>query len=850
MNIDQLSEKNLKRVNSDINKVLNDKEISEKRLGIIIPALAEDGVVIDEKGYNDYLKDMAGVLEERTAIFNPKEGLGKYFAINKQPLSALATRGTRKEINDEVAKRIAERGVSLINLTQDALENKQMIIDTLESALDNENIKGGKTLPFSDDELQLIRGLIDKLKSVDESKEYALKESDWEQLKNVSQNMSKVQVIKVQAREEYYNYWEGIHREYDDFHDYIVSIQPALNELLDQLIELGVKKEVEKELGTALESVILPNYIFKVRPVPREELDEESKALKITYDFLSFIGAQIPDRLSQYRKIEDLQAQAEATLREEAAFDEAGNPLQGGGGASFDEEAVNALAVAIDELEEQEVKATVYFDPLFAILAMQNEKTSDFTPQVIERAKEEIKQVFRGNEDSEYFDDIEQLIDNQISSFLKQYEDATVAAGESFYLPMFDDDNIVSMFTELNVQVEVESSKESDEIVRETMTYAKAVEYVNRETKGFFRTIGRILEITRGTIAMSKKSTTPKGGGGGEEGQDMVWLGGTQIELPVKISEVNAERLQDLDNLTEKLEEYYMKPLGSKYVLLGDLPEFFSSFQFRDIFTHLKGTRKQQVKQALRQQYVPFIKSQDYGRIMDFLDVFKDVNAQYINSNLIQIFEDALISFVKFWEIVNNVAKETDEAPTETITREIKTVMGALLYEIAYDSLSGNEEKIDSWKWRKQPLSYWKKQQEENNYTIENLLVLLEDPDWKIFIESNMASDLQLRRKHEQLISMLKKPIMKLTGPVTNAMLHATDIIRKMNGLRIYNGKLDITDIDDLSYVINLIKKENKVDIYGVDIYNIVKSQTSFNSLATDYGISQEIIYKIKGLFR
>jgi hypothetical protein len=293
-----------------------------------------------------------------------------------------------------------------------------------------------------------------------------------------------------------------------------------------------------------------------------------------------------------------------------------------------------------------------------------------------------------------------------------------------------------------------------------------------------------------------------------------------------------------------------MKPLGSKYVLLGDLPEFFSSFQFRDIFTHLKGTRKQQVKQALRQQYVPFIKSQDYGRIMDFLDVFKDVNAQYINSNLIQIFEDALISFVKFWEIVNNVAKETDEAPTETITREIKTVMGALLYEIAYDSLSGNEEKIDSWKWRKQPLSYWKKQQEENNYTIENLLVLLEDPDWKIFIESNMASDLQLRRKHEQLISMLKKPIMKLTGPVTNAMLHATDIIRKMNGLRIYNGKLDITDIDDLSYVINLIKKENKVDIYGVDIYNIVKSQTSFNSLATDYGISQEIIYKIKGLFR
>ena len=330
----------------------------------------------------------------------------------------------------------------------------------------------------------------------------------------------------------------------------------------------------------------------------------------------------------------------------------------------------------------------------------------------------------------------------------------------------------------------------------------------------------------------------------------MVWLGGTQIALPAKVSEINAERLQDLNNLQEELEEYYMKPLGSEYVLLGDLPEFFSSLQFRDLFTHLKGTRKQQVKQALRQNYIPFIESKDYGRIMDFLDVFKDINAQYISSDLIDTFEDALISFVKFWEIVNNVAKETDEAPTEKITKEIKTVMGSLLYEIAYDSLGGNEEKIDEWEWKRQPLSYWKQQQEESNYYIENLLVLLEDPDWLVFIEDNMARQPQLRRKHEQLISMLKKPIMKITGPITYAMLQATDILRKMSGQRIYSGKLDITDIDDLTYVIDMIKKENKVDIYGVDIYNIVKSQSSFNSLSIDYGVSQEIVYKVKGMFR
>ena len=609
-------------------------------------------------------------------------------------------------------------------------------------------------------------------------------------------------------------------------------------------------KTTERELGEALESVILPNYVFKVRPVAMEDFQEESKVYRITYDFLSAIGAQIPDNLSHYRKVEDEQARTEATVREETGFDEQGNPLAGGGGASYDADVAIDLEEAIRDVEDRELKESVWFDPLFAILSIKKSRQSDYTPTILAKAKEEIRKVFRSNEASEYFDEIESLIEKQVDDFLKQYEDATVAAGEAFYLPMFDDEEIVKLFTDLNVHVEVESSKESKDIDKETMPYAKAVEYVNRETKGFFKTIGKILEITRGTIPISRKAHTPKGSAGGEEGQEMVWLGGTQIELPAKVSEINAERLQDLNNLQEELEEYYMKPLGSEYVLLGDLPEFFSSLQFRDLFTHLKGTRKQQVKQALRQNYIPFIESKDYGRIMDFLDVFKDINAQYISSDLIDTFEDALISFVKFWEIVNNVAKETDEAPTEKITKEIKTVMGSLLYEIAYDSLGGNEEKIDEWEWKRQPLSYWKQQQEESNYYIENLLVLLEDPDWLVFIEDNMARQPQLRRKHEQLISMLKKPIMKITGPITYAMLQATDILRKMSGQRIYSGKLDITDIDDLTYVIDMIKKENKVDIYGVDIYNIVKSQSSFNSLSIDYGVSQEIVYKVKGMFR
>ena len=38
--------------------------------------------------------------------------------------------------------------------------------------------------------------------------------------------------------------------------------------------------------------------------------------------------------------------------------------------------------------------------------------------------------------------------------------------------------------------------------------------------------------------------------------------------------------------------------------------------------------------------------------------------------------------------------------------------------------------------------------------------------------------------------------------------------------------------------------------IYGVDIYSIVPSQSSFNDIAKTHGVSDEVIYKIKGMFR
>ena len=71
-----------------------------------------------------------------------------------------------------------------------------------------------------------------------------------------------------------------------------------------------------------------------------------------------------------------------------------------------------------------------------------------------------------------------------------------------------------------------------------------------------------------------------------------------------------------------------------------------------------------------------------------------------------------------------------------------------------------------------------------------------------------------------------------------------------MKGETIYKAYLHLDDIDDIDYATNIIRKENNVDIFVTDIEGIVESTQSFNTLSKSFGISQDIIYKIKGLFR
>ena len=86
---------------------------------------------------------------------------------------------------------------------------------------------------------------------------------------------------------------------------------------------------------------------------------------------------------------------------------------------------------------------------------------------------------------------------------------------------------------------------------------------------------------------------------------------------------------------------------------------------------------------------------------------------------------------------------------------------------------------------------------------------------------------------------------------IENSLLKAVDIMRKSNGLSVYRAHLDLANIDDVNTVSDLIRKEDRVDLYARDMETILNSQNkTFDELSALLGVSKNVIYKVRGLFR
>ena len=91
---------------------------------------------------------------------------------------------------------------------------------------------------------------------------------------------------------------------------------------------------------------------------------------------------------------------------------------------------------------------------------------------------------------------------------------------------------------------------------------------------------------------------------------------------------------------------------------------------------------------------------------------------------------------------------------------------------------------------------------------------------------------------------------MKMASYAQSQILDAHDDIRKMLGKPIYYNRCQLDSFDHVNDTIDIMKSDYNVDLTSQDIIGIVNEFDSMESLGKKYGMSSDVIYHIKALYR
>ena len=104
------------------------------------------------------------------------------------------------------------------------------------------------------------------------------------------------------------------------------------------------------------------------------------------------------------------------------------------------------------------------------------------------------------------------------------------------------------------------------------------------------------------------------------------------------------------------------------------------------------------------------------------------------------------------------------------------------------------------------------------------------------------------RERMEEAIKRLRNALTKKEASIpliSETQLNTYDILKKAKGEEIYYGMLNQNSPDDISYI-----QKNISDIPATDIIGVVESISSYDRIGKNFGISEDEVYQIKGLFR
>ena len=593
----------------------------------------------------------------------------------------------------------------------------------------------------------------------------------------------------------------------------------------------GVKKQsetVQKQFGLednhpfAKATADLENYVVEYSPVSVKKSNPELVALDLLDAFMKRSGRNV--------------FETDSTV----TIDSVGAPTVEEGTQSKTDETEEKNIIAREELQAANKNLGVAVDPISRYYmnkmlggAFMDERD---TEQIIDLLKDYSKRITFGKRDYENLD-----------KFIADIPNIAGASTDKVFLPIHFSRGFLDA-----------GDNKMD----------SKIDPINEIWREYFMALGGLIE--QGYRMPKKTKQTSNIGTIGED----VKGAGAKITLntyvaqfqgrPMNFKETSKEQADSLKELFVRLELYMFSPLSNPFITLGyNFKEIkkTSSYKIMSVYADRNNVLEGEVTQNENKDWVfagqPFeTKTEaETARSKGATNSTKAISTLYqlldtrggsmITNKQIKIIDEFLES-LRVNVDVENVKRQTNKLYKFVLRRlykkagqgfldRVKQGLGRLVASVfnkINETGSVTTLGVDSADFKGE------------DYDIDDVVALLELKD---FLAEN-ADRLNNQKKVESLVGKFNQ--ISKANPIKNKILQAHDSFRILKGLPIYYGKGQIDSVEDLSKMIDVVYDKMGIHIVGNEIVKMVEEVDSFTSIATNVGVTEEVVYFVKANFR
>lgn len=642
------------------------------------------------------------------------------------------------------------------------------------------------------------------------------------------------------------------------------TVNEEMREFLESIdAEEGYSAEVLK-YKRALDKILklrIPKYTVTFPTAPTlNQYSSDVSLVKLASDLVYQITRVDTE---EYKKIFSRGISSEEVdIQDETKYSQNENPNDTTTSSSIDynEQVGEQLLVEVEEVEKMA-------DPLTLLAAQLNKSelyVDDRLAQAVEeKVKVELSELLNNPDILEM---VRESYLDQIQEFISEIKSDLVKEGPYTFM-ILDDKKNSSILSKLKsgtekykflleyyIPVQQDNNIRMVLKTQEKNSYEAYINSVNEMAIELFDTIVEVKNIipeSRFNRNVARKPVNTKPG----SARTASLSGGNYIPESGEF----AEALQQKDDLTydffEQLvsifNQYYFDIIDSRYLFEMDKPNFIQTDSYKKIAS-LSTKTGTSVRAGIRRAMVKRSNINITKNDFEVLDkFFKELKrySQLSTGDAKNIFQEVTPIFRKLY-LMDLPKSDSRRKQITGVNQNLVNYMGKLLYEILLSSQKIGEDDIDfPIQYEGRPINEYK--DAETDISQLKIFDVLEDEEFIAYAnDNNLATSLR------KLKTTLRRNPLKISRTLTDkdamykAYIEALDTVRSNRGEQIYKAYFDFNDVGDVEYVLDLIQTEDRIDLYARDIEGIIKSYDSFNTLSSYYGISDDVIYKVKGLFR